>query len=346
MTSNLLPSSSSRGGGCTLTGALSVTTSVLDSVSIVHGPSGCAHHNLSLIISTNLTDGDLRVPRIISSGLREEDVIFGGENALRRVLEQAGRSSPAAIYVLTTCIAETIGDDSGAVCRSLPDLPAELIETAGFLGGDFGDGMNRALIALSRQADPSEIRANVNVIGEKNLEFGADAHFAELERLVASLDLTINLRFVRKIHAKDIGRLGEACINILRDDSVNPVGEHLRQRLGIPYIPAFPIGLAGTIRFLSSVADCTGIDPGPAIREEEKIQKHLLGMFRDIRGARVTLPETCDDPGTRECIDEMTRLFDLKTDPEGIRLPLPSPFPVGTSGIRRVLHLWRREIHG
>ena len=43
--------STSRSEGCTLTGALSVTTGVKDAVTIIHGPAGCAHHNVSLFFS-------------------------------------------------------------------------------------------------------------------------------------------------------------------------------------------------------------------------------------------------------------------------------------------------------
>ena len=57
MTSNPLPWISSRLEGCTLTGALSVTTEVTDGVTIIHGPAGCSQHNASLLLATLLDRG-------------------------------------------------------------------------------------------------------------------------------------------------------------------------------------------------------------------------------------------------------------------------------------------------
>ena len=78
------PTHTSRSGGCTLTGALSVTTQVRDAASIIHGPRGCAHHNFSLFHATLLDNEQAALPDLVSSALDESDIIFGGEDALAR----------------------------------------------------------------------------------------------------------------------------------------------------------------------------------------------------------------------------------------------------------------------
>ena len=90
MTLNPLPLSISRTGGCTLTGALAVTTGIKDSVTIIHGPPGCAHHNFSLLHATILDNDCMVIPRVMSSGMSEHDVIFGGEEALMKVIKAGG----------------------------------------------------------------------------------------------------------------------------------------------------------------------------------------------------------------------------------------------------------------
>jgi len=87
MTSNPLPLNISRFGGCTLTGALSVTTHVRDTVTIIHGPKGCTHHNFSLLHATGFGNDLIAMPDLISTGLSESDIIFGGEAALERTLD-------------------------------------------------------------------------------------------------------------------------------------------------------------------------------------------------------------------------------------------------------------------
>ena len=69
MISNLLPLNLSRYGGCTLTGALSVTTQVRDAITVVHGPKGCTHHNFSLLHATGLDNDRVLLPDMFSTGL-------------------------------------------------------------------------------------------------------------------------------------------------------------------------------------------------------------------------------------------------------------------------------------
>jgi len=137
MSSNPSPSNSSRFEGCTLTGALSVLTEVRDAVSVIHGPAGCTHHNFSLLHATLLSNDRLEVPRLLSTRLTENGIIFGGEEALETTLARALSLSPASVFVLSTCIVETIGDDVAAVCAKDRGIPVIAVPTAGFLGGVF-----------------------------------------------------------------------------------------------------------------------------------------------------------------------------------------------------------------
>ena len=93
MTLNPLPLNLSRFGGCTLTGALSVTTRVSDTITIIHGPKGCTHHNFSLLHATGSDNDRLIMPDLISTGMSESDIIFGGEGALERTLDAVAKAT-------------------------------------------------------------------------------------------------------------------------------------------------------------------------------------------------------------------------------------------------------------
>ena len=140
MTSNPLPWNSSRLEGCTLTGALSVTTEVTDGVTIIHGPAGCSQHNASLIHATLLDHDTPHLLRICSSDLDERGVIFGGEGALASCIREAAREEPPVIFVLSTCVVQAIGDDVAGVCRRDWGLPVIPVPSSGFLGGGFRTG--------------------------------------------------------------------------------------------------------------------------------------------------------------------------------------------------------------
>ncbi|MDD1719429.1 MAG: nitrogenase component 1 [Methanoregulaceae archaeon] len=327
-------------GGCTLTGALAVTTSVTDGISIVHGPAGCAHHNFSLFFSTALGNDEVRIPAIASSCLSGEDVIFGGEDALEIALDRARSKDPGTIFVLTSCVAATIGDDVAGICAERTGIPVVLVPTEGFLGGDFRKGFSNALIALSDGCRQSDRTGGVNIIGEKNLDSMAEIHYREVRRLLAALGLSVNIRFVRNIRSGDIPRLGCGCLNILRDTGLSDVGEHFEHRLGIPALGGFPAGLSGTIRFLESAGECCDLDWAGAVLREESFQREMIEEFMSLSGHHVRLVMEPGSDGFSHA-SELAGAVGLIFDDEGSPLPVPSPFPVGTTGCRRLLHRWR-----
>ncbi len=350
MSLNPLPLSISRTGGCTLTGALSVTTGINDSVTIIHGPAGCAHHNFSLLHATILDNDCHIIPKVMSSGVSEHDVIFGGEEALMRAIMEVSSGDPGIIFVLSTCITETIGDDVLTVTQNA-GVPVCMVPTGGFIGGDFEKGFSSALIAVSNLALPvhptpscnQQVRGSVNLIGEKNLEYEVEQNFLEVKRLVSLLDLTINLRFAHNITRSDINRLPLASLNILREPALSGVGDHLQSMFGTPYISSFPLGISGTLSFVRNVAVRSGLSPDEAFDSEKEHQEEIFEGFSDLREALVRLTIPAENP-EYPLIKEISRAIGLRESPDGTVLPVPYPFPVGTSGIKRMLHLWRRTL--
>lgn len=331
--------------GCTLTGALSVTTEISRCVTIIHGPAGCAHHNFSLLNALHASRDFAVPPPVLSTDMTEKEVIFGGEHVLEGAVVCAAEKRPDLVCVLSTCVAAAIGDDVEAVCRIPSVVPVVYIPTAGFLGGGFLAGHIQALISLSRFAKRREQVPSVNLIGEKTLEYEVNEHYREVLRLLTLLGAPVNVRFVCGATLDEIRHLGEASLNILRDPSMLPVGDHLRRELGIPYIDSFPLGLEGTLRFLDLAGRHLSIDSSAAIAEEEALQKEMIGGFAPLRRKRITFPT----PPTGEFPErfgyELAEMLELEVLDGGNIVPLPDPFPVGTSGIRRLLHRWRRKCH-
>jgi len=322
-----------------------VTTHVRDSVTIIHGPKGCTHHNFSLLHATGYNNDHFTLPDLISTGLSESDIIFGGEAALERTLDAVEKRHIGAVFVLSTCIVDTIGDDIAALCRRDRGVPVLPVPSGGFLGGTFQNGVNNALNALVDTAEPCTKGWCVNIIGEKNLEYEVEENYAEVSRLLTALGISVNLRFVRDCSMTDITRLGAARLNILRDDDLRPVGERLHQRFATPFIPSFPVGLTGTICFLESVADSFGVKYLRAVHEEKVLQEEILTEFNDITGTSIALDPALKDSDTFRIACEIADVIDITIDRDGCRVPLEISPPVGTTGVMRMLHRWRRAIH-
>jgi nitrogenase molybdenum-iron protein alpha/beta subunit len=290
------------------------------------------------------------IPKVMSSGLSEHDVIFGGEEALTNVIRQVASMDPGIIFVLSTCIAETIGDDVLAVTQDA-GAPVCMVPSGGFLGGDFEKGFSQALIAVSNLAITPiitsdrdlKIPGTVNLIGEKNLEYEVKQNFLEVRRLVSLLNLTINLRFAHDIYCSDIDRLPLASVNILREPALSGVGDHLKSTFGTPYINSFPLGMSGTLSFIRNIAVLTGSSPDEALDSEKEYQEEILVGFSDLSGARVKFNIPAGHP-EYPLVKEISQTTGIEESSDGTVLQVPYPFPVGTSGMKRMLHLWRRTL--
>jgi len=344
MSSNPLPVNSFRLGGCTLTGALSVTSRIRDAATIVHGPKGCSHHNFSLLHATWLDNDEVLVPDLVSTGLSEQDIVFGGEAALRRAIGRAAGRNVKTVFVLSTCVVETIGDDVEAVCTEEYGIPVIPVPTAGFLGGTFQDGMNNALIALAGTADPCAQTTGVNIIGEMNLEYEVEENYAEIARLLDVLGLHVSLRFVHDISFDRISRLGSARLNILRNPALVPVGNYLEERFGTPFIPSFPQSMSDTLAFLESVSRTCGIDGRGAIERERNMQAEMIAAFDDLHGSRVAFENPWPGQEGLAAAQELAGALGFLPGGSNDAVVPVSP-AVGTAGLRRLLHRWRRTIH-
>lgn len=345
MPSNPLPVNLSRLGGCTLTGALSVTSHVRDTVTIIHGPKGCSHHNASLLHAICLENDRAAMPALVSTALAESEIIFGGENTLRTTIRHAADKNVSAIFVLSTCIVETIGDDTEAVCAEEYDIPVIPIPTAGFLGGTFQTGMNNALMALAVLAPQCPRNEGINLIGEMNLEYEVRENSEEITRLLSLLGLTVNLHFVHDITYDQISRLGAARLNVLRSPALIPVGEYLRERFGTPFVSSFPHGLASTLAFLEQVADTCGIDAGVAVAAEKVRQDAMIARCIPSHRSPVTLDHAHAGEEDLRAAGELAARLGLSLCEEGTGPSLPVGTAIGTGGTRRMLHRWRRALH-
>ncbi|KAF1075411.1 nitrogenase component 1 [Methanogenium sp. MK-MG] len=328
-------------------GVLSVSAFLTDAVTLIHGPDGCTHINASLLHTTLAEHDVFRIPEIVSTGLGENEIIFGGEDALHDALNTVCADDPAAVVVASTCVSETIGDDVAGICSQSWDCPVVYVPSSGFLGGTFTDGYNSTLTALSSFISPGEQDPDkVNIVGEKNLEFEAEDNFREVSRILGMLDLDVNIRYVRDITVEDIGRFGDAGLNLFREDKDGILGRHFNACTGIPSLPEFPVGLSATLQFIGDAGRLTGRDTTDAVRAEEERQTGLADEFSDLAGEYVTFDSFGFQSAEMEMFAEVAEAVGIRVSTEGTVIPIPFCMPVGTLGLRRMLRQWRRFIDG
>ncbi len=263
---------------CMPLGGVIALRGVERSIALVHGSQGCSTYMRLANVEHFNEPMD-----IASSSLNEKQAIFGGEANLRKALDNVIRVyRPEVIGILTTCLAETMGDDIerfvGAYKqdREIPEIDIIPISTPSY-GGTHTEGFwaaTRAVIA--HYARPTERHGGINVI-VPNI---SPADIREIKRildlmgleytLLPDYSLTLDRPFggrYQKIApggtpTAEIARMGGARATVqfglTCPDSLSP-GLFLEQQFGVPLINLpLPIGLESTDLFVRTLKEIGG----------------------------------------------------------------------------------------
>jgi nitrogenase molybdenum-iron protein alpha/beta subunit len=224
---------------------------------------------------------------IASSSLTEQGTVYGGEaNLLKGLKNTIDLYHPDVIGVATTCLAETIGEDTSAAVQKFleqnPDSNVKIVTVAspGY-GGTQNEGYFAALRAIVEQNASRTLEQTgfINVITP--LLSPADTRWlkAELERskldYILLPDISDNLDGVTAAKyerlksggtdIKDIARMGSAAMTIELSDTIKPdlsPGQYLKDKFGVPLVKLPPpIGIRNIRKFLATM----GISPDATV---------------------------------------------------------------------------------
>ncbi|TAK34023.1 MAG: hypothetical protein EPO21_11015 [Chloroflexota bacterium] len=264
---------------CQLMGATTAATAIADSVVSYHGPGGC-RMTIEHLRSDNVPDGIYTM--VLSSGVDQGDVIHGGTNKLRQMLQEtavqmATRHKAKIIWLVTACAASIIGDDiemAAQQAEKKTGLKVIPIDTPGF-GGGFTKGFQkvyRALLDHFVEAPGPGSQSNVlnligpHLIGSKNWPWD----YREMMRLMESADIRPNLVLTHKTKVDDVrDHFLEAAANYVLTPEELPDFEEKCDELGIPNWGqelVLPIGMANTEEWYLEIARRFG-DEGKAKRQ-------------------------------------------------------------------------------
>jgi hypothetical protein len=194
-------------------------------------------------------------------------------------------------------------------------------------------------------AEPGSVNSGVNVIGEMNLEYEVEENFAEISRLLSLAGIPVNCRFVHDLPFDNLSSLGRAKLNILRHPALEPVGVFLKERFGTPFVSSFPQGMSETLSFIRTVARACCVDGDPAVYQEWCLQEKILEDFRDLSGSAATFSSPSGEPECIRVAAETAGALHMTLAEHGSGTSLPVNPAIGTAGVRRMLHRWRRTLH-
>jgi nitrogenase molybdenum-iron protein NifN len=255
---------------------------------LVHGSQGCSTY----MRLANVEHFNEPVD-IASSSLNEKQTIHGGEANLRRAMDNVFRVyRPRVLGVLTTCLAETIGEDLQRIVgqygreRDLDGAAIVPVETPSYAGSHTEGYWAAARAVLAHFAEPTPGHGRVNVI----VPHVSPADIREIKRilelmgvehtLLPDYSLTLDQPYGGPYRKIAPGGTGTAAIAAMPGapctiqfgatcpDGLSP-GRYLEQEYGVPLtnLP-LPIGLENTDRFVEALGDIGGRPVPGALAQE------------------------------------------------------------------------------
>lgn len=283
--------------GCAL-GAIHSVFAIPRVIPITHCGPGCAQKQTSNISFYNgFQGGGYGGGSVVpSTNINEKEVVFGGENRLRELIEATFKVLKADLFVVMTgCIPDTVGDDVGAVVGEFQKkgLPIVYAETGGFKGNNFtGHELVTEAIIDQYVGDydgPNE-EGLVNVwslLPYHNTFWKGD--LTEIKRILEGIGLKVNILFGNKSDGvSEWKNIKKAQFNLVLSPWLGlKTAEHLKEKYGQPYlhVPVIPIGAKETSNFLRKVVDFAGLDKDKAerfIEQERKEYYNYLEGFSDF----------------------------------------------------------------
>lgn len=258
------------------------------SMVILHGSQGCATY-----MRRHMAEHFNEPIDVASSSLNEKGTIYGGEKYLKQGLENMVKAyRPGIIGVLTTCLAETIGEDIDRITanylaeKEIKDLPVVTVSTPGY-GGAHTEGYWLAVRKIiEKLAAKTEQHSKINVI----IPNISPADIREIKRILELMQVGYTLlpdfsdtldrpfqRPYKKIpdggtKLEDIAKMAGARATIQMgltvEDSLSP-GQYLETEFGVPlYNIPVPMGIENTDGFIKLLRNLSGNEIPQSLEQE------------------------------------------------------------------------------
>lgn len=271
-------------------GAMQSVQAITRAIPVLHSGPGCAQK-----LSDSIGSSGYFSPNIFPcTSINEKDVVFGGVKKLETTIENSLKVIDADLYVvLTGCIPEIVGDDTGEVVSRFEeaDKPVIYAQTAGFKGNNY-IGHEQVIDAIIEQylskSDEKE-KGLVNIWADVPYQdlFWL-GNIRELEKLLSEIGLKPNTIFGYNRGIENINKIPRAEFNLLVSPWVS-VGnmKKMEKKLGIPYLhyPTLPIGAYETGKFLRRVGSFAGVSEEKieaVISEHEDYYYYLIERYADL----------------------------------------------------------------
>ena len=296
---------------CSMPGVWRALSFVRGALVVFHSPRPCAHiaHGMDVSSFHRLTAAGTSVRLspvpLLTSGLSENEAVFGGEERLRECIRFAAQKyHPQAVFIANSCVSGVIGDDTQAIAAEMEEelgLPVTAVSAHGFLDGEYYAGyLDAARALVDRFMQPAERKeGTVVLLGDCGGMHGE--YVKELRRLLSLLGLRVTGQSPSYLALDELQAVPEAELVILlgrrMDDEkqaqLAALAAHIRERLGTPYLAdVYAVGAEETARWLRRVGQlchCEEAAERAIVAEEASFSAAVEKARNDLAGRRCAL---------------------------------------------------------
>ncbi|MGD8497897.1 MAG: ferredoxin:protochlorophyllide reductase (ATP-dependent) subunit B [Chromatiales bacterium] len=260
-------------------GAIRIATSLERVHMVLHAPQGDTYADLLF----TMIERQGRRPPVTYTTFQARDL--GGDTAalvIDTLRESCERFAPDLMLVGDSCTAELLQDQPGSLAAGaslpVPVVPLELSAYSRKENWGASETFYRLIRALlsSRVPEPGwtrpeatpERRPSVNLLGPSVLGFRCRDDVIEITRLLDSVGVDVNVVAPAGASPADLLRIPDADANVcLYPEVAESACGWLQRSFKQPTVKTVPIGIGATCDFLREIAELTGADVEPVLRQ-------------------------------------------------------------------------------
>ena len=213
----------------------------LGGMTVMHDPSGCN--------STYNTHDEIRWydqdSLIFISGLTDIDAIMGNdEKFLRDIEDVAEELKPKFIALASSPIPFMNGTDFPGLARALTaetGIPAFSVPTSGMHDYVYGAGLALSEIARHFTGAAEKRKRKLNLLGVTPLDFGPQPMVDAMKKRLEERGWEILSTWAMGDTLEELGRAGEAEVNLVVSSVGIPAANVLREKFGTPFLVGTPV---------------------------------------------------------------------------------------------------------
>ncbi|MEM6762471.1 MAG: ferredoxin:protochlorophyllide reductase (ATP-dependent) subunit B, partial [Pseudomonadota bacterium] len=253
-------------------GAMRVATGMKELHYVLHAPQGDTYADL---LFTMIERRDHRPPVTYTTFQARDlgsDTAELFKNAARDAYE---RHQPQAMIVGASCTAELIQDDPGGLSKALalpcPVIPLELPSYQKKENFGASETLYHLIRAIADPDTAEERKPNLcNILGPTALGFRHRDDLREIRNILATLGVEVNVVAPLGATPVDLVRIPKAAFNVvLYPETSETAARWMERAFKQPRTKTIPIGVNATRTFIKEVAELAGVDPAPALEDDE-----------------------------------------------------------------------------